>query len=224
MGFCPKCGYEYKPGFTMCSDCGVELVDELPKNNTDAEEYVTEFIPIEGEEALENAEDGSELVNVRPRPLRSASYVDPMDRAENYKSGAVVLFLVGIIGVIALVLMDLKVIPINFFGSSNYLVNIVMGALFAIFIAMGVNSMINYNKLKTKASMDDELRQRIYSWIDNELDKSILDENVSEEDNEEIKYFNRTQVLSDELSRRFDDLSDDFRDYSIEDLYDRIYG
>ncbi len=224
MGFCPKCGYEYKPGFTMCSDCGVELVDELPKNNTDAEEYVTEFIPIEGEEALENAEDGSELVNVRPRPVRSASYVDPMERAENYKSGAVVLFLVGIIGVIVLVLMDLKVIPINFFGSSNYLVNIVMGALFAIFIAMGVNSMINYNKLKTKASMDNELRQNIYNWVDTELDKSILDENVSETDDEEIKFFNRTQILSEELSKRFDTLTDEFRDYIIEDLYDRIYG
>lgn len=224
MGFCPKCGYEYKPGFTMCSDCGVELVDKLPENNTDAEEYVTEFFPIEGEEAPLNAEDGSELVNVRPRPVRSASYVDPMERAENYKSGAVVLFLVGIIGVAALVLMDLKIIPINFFGSSNYLVNIVMGALFAIFIAMGVNSMINYNKLKTKASMDDELRQNIYNWVDTELDKSILDENVSETDDEEIKFFNRTQILSEELSKRFDTLTDDFRDYIIEDLYDRIYG
>ena len=224
MGFCPKCGYEYKPGFTMCSDCGVELVDKLPENNTDAEEYVTEFFPIEGEEAPLNAEDGSELVNVRPRPVRSASYVDPMERAENYKSGAVVLFLVGIIGVAALVLMDLKIIPINFFGSSNYLVNIVMGALFAIFIAMGVNSMINYNKLKTKASMDNELRQNIYNWVDTELDKSILDENVSETDDEEIKFFNRTQILSEELSKRFDTLTDEFRDYIIEDLYDRIYG
>ena len=224
MGFCPKCGYEYKPGFTMCSDCGVELVDKLPENNTDAEEYVTEFFPIEGEEAPLSAEDGSELLNVRPRPVRGASYVDPMERAENYKSGAVVLFLVGIIGVAALVLMDLKIIPINFFGSSNYLVNIVMGALFAIFIAMGVNSMINYNKLKTKASMDDELRQNIYNWVDTELDKSILDENVSETDDEEIKFFNRTQILSEELSKRFDTLTDDFRDYIIEDLYDRIYG
>ena len=163
-------------------------------------------------------------MNVRPRPVRSASYVDPMERAENYKSGAVVLFLVGIIGVAALVLMDLKIIPINFFGSSNYLVNIVMGALFAIFIAMGVNSMINYNKLKTKASMDNELRQNIYNWVDTELDKSILDENVSETDDEEIKFFNRTQILSEELSKRFDTLTDEFRDYIIEDLYDRIYG
>ena len=99
-----------------------------------------------------------------------------------------------------------------------------MGALFAIFIAMGVNSMINYNKLKTKASMDNELRQNIYNWVDTELDKSILDENVSETDDEEIKFFNRTQILSEELSKRFDTLTDEFRDYIIEDLYDRIYG
>ena len=229
MGFCPKCGYEYKPGFTMCSDCGVELVDELPVENNETSEITADFFMTEASEAVTEAasdiaSDSDGIAEKRPRSVRSSTYVDPMERAENYRSGAVVLFLVGIIGVVALILMDLNIIPINFFGSSNYVVNIVMGALFAIFIAMGVNSMINYNKLKNKASTDDELRQRIYSWIDNELDKSILDENVSEEDNEEIKYFNRTQVLSDELSRRFDDLSDDFRDYIIEDLYDRIYG
>ncbi len=28
--FCPKCGAEYVPGFTRCSDCLVPLVDTLP--------------------------------------------------------------------------------------------------------------------------------------------------------------------------------------------------
>ena len=73
-------------------------------------------------------------------------------------------------------------------------------------------------------AVDNELRQNIYNWVDTELDKSILDENVSETDDEEIKFFNRTQILSEELSKRFDTLTDDFRDYIIEDLYDRIYG
>ncbi len=30
--FCPECKVEYRPGFTRCADCDVELVDELPKN------------------------------------------------------------------------------------------------------------------------------------------------------------------------------------------------
>ena len=28
--FCPKCKSEYRQGFTICSDCGTELVGELP--------------------------------------------------------------------------------------------------------------------------------------------------------------------------------------------------
>ena len=28
--FCPKCRSEYRIGFTLCSDCGGRLVDELP--------------------------------------------------------------------------------------------------------------------------------------------------------------------------------------------------
>lgn len=28
--FCPNCGFEYRPGFTLCNDCDVDLVDQLP--------------------------------------------------------------------------------------------------------------------------------------------------------------------------------------------------
>ena len=28
--FCPQCGGEYRSGFTLCADCGVELVAEMP--------------------------------------------------------------------------------------------------------------------------------------------------------------------------------------------------
>ena len=29
--FCPKCGAEYREGFTHCPDCDTDLVNELPK-------------------------------------------------------------------------------------------------------------------------------------------------------------------------------------------------
>jgi hypothetical protein len=29
--FCPRCGAEYRPGFTTCADCLVPLVDRLPQ-------------------------------------------------------------------------------------------------------------------------------------------------------------------------------------------------
>jgi len=29
--FCPKCGDEYRPGFTRCADCDTALVEKLPE-------------------------------------------------------------------------------------------------------------------------------------------------------------------------------------------------
>jgi hypothetical protein len=35
--FCPNCGVEYRPGFTHCNDCDVDLVDELPAHDEPGE-------------------------------------------------------------------------------------------------------------------------------------------------------------------------------------------
>jgi hypothetical protein len=32
--FCPECRVEYRPGFTRCSDCDVDLVHEIPERDT----------------------------------------------------------------------------------------------------------------------------------------------------------------------------------------------
>ena len=32
--FCPQCRTEYRPGFTHCTDCDVDLVAELPKKES----------------------------------------------------------------------------------------------------------------------------------------------------------------------------------------------
>ena len=33
MPWCPKCKNEYREGFTVCSECGVELVDSLEESD-----------------------------------------------------------------------------------------------------------------------------------------------------------------------------------------------
>lgn len=48
--FCPQCGVEYRPGFTRCSDCDVDLVHELPLVRTDAFESHQDISPGDDEE------------------------------------------------------------------------------------------------------------------------------------------------------------------------------
>ena len=39
--FCPKCKYEYVDGINICSDCGTELVEELPIEKFEYVEFTT---------------------------------------------------------------------------------------------------------------------------------------------------------------------------------------
>jgi len=48
--FCPECKTEYRPGFTKCADCGVDLVPSLPADN-----------PPAGQDVITNSE-GLELL------------------------------------------------------------------------------------------------------------------------------------------------------------------
>jgi hypothetical protein len=41
--FCPKCRAEYRPGFSQCSDCELELIAELPPKPPDPVVDPTEF-------------------------------------------------------------------------------------------------------------------------------------------------------------------------------------
>lgn len=40
--FCPKCGYEYRAGFTECPDCNVDLIHNPPKEEQKGEGFKAE--------------------------------------------------------------------------------------------------------------------------------------------------------------------------------------
>ena len=37
--FCPKCKCEYRDGFTLCSDCKMQLVENLPSEEFPSDEF-----------------------------------------------------------------------------------------------------------------------------------------------------------------------------------------
>jgi hypothetical protein len=39
--FCPECQAEYRPGFTRCSDCAVDLVEKLPESGSSLDNAAT---------------------------------------------------------------------------------------------------------------------------------------------------------------------------------------
>lgn len=267
MPYCPKCKYEYKEGFTVCSDCGVELVDSLDdikvailtRDETTVAECLDFLVKngvesaimrpsttVEGAYDLLCPEEESKsilrMLNVYFGQIHTPSeeelelerrveanaevntrYVDSMDRADNYKSGAAVLIMLGAIGIVVLVLINVGILPIYLPNSTKVLVDIVMGALFVAFVALGINSQITYKNLKNLADMEDDVEARIDEWASNVLDINQITEADSDDDSDEIKFFNRTERLRAAVMAEFPDLEPSFREHIIEDMYDRIF-
>ena len=46
--YCPTCKAEYRPGFTECADCGVDLVYELPEEQplSREEDLAGDLVPV----------------------------------------------------------------------------------------------------------------------------------------------------------------------------------
>ena len=73
-----------------------------------------------------------------------SNYVDSAERAEENRSSAWTLLLVGGIGLIIIVLNLLNIIHLPFSGFNKYMVNGMLGALCIIFVVSGIINTLKY--------------------------------------------------------------------------------
>jgi len=93
--FCPKCGAEYRGEFKVCADCGIDLVDELPKEAKpefiDFKEVLTTYNPADiaflksllESEGIQYFFKGENFLYVRPLadPVRLMIRTDQVEEA-----------------------------------------------------------------------------------------------------------------------------------------------
>lgn len=173
-------------------------------------------------------------------------YEESSKRAEEYKSGGYTLLIVGGLGFLAVVLIALNIIPWANSGFSRYLTLGVMGTLFLIFIVTGVMSMQSYKRLVIKASEEDSLTERMNTWCQAHLTRSVIeadeevgadteasdeiesvvlaeDEEEVAETGEELLYFRRTEKMKELILKQFPDLDAAFLDSYVDDFYPTVF-
>lgn len=273
MPWCPKCKNEYKEGYTVCADCGTELVASLqedfvtvssgleeelhkmsdfmrangidetkvvldeeentyklmvdPKKAAEARKQVQVYIAriatpqMLAKEAKRIEEEGISLPD--PEPY-NGPYQEAEQRAEEYKSGADTLFIVGIVGMIALVLLNLGIIPISLTFFSKMLVTFVMGVMFVIFIAMGIASGRSYHNLKEQAGTEKNLKAELQNYLREQISPDAFDADLTDDKPvDEILYFRRIEKMKDLLREKDSSLDSAFVDYIIEETYSEIF-
>ena len=156
------------------------------------------------------------------------AFVKSKERAENYKSSAYSLILVGGLGMIFLILCCFSIIDLNLNKSSRILCFTVFLIMFLAFLYIGIRSLVYSKTLTELGNSEDELQDRIEDYFKTNFTCETIDEKAfADEDGyltDEAKYFNREEVIKAILSEHFTELNGDFLDSETERMYNLIYG
>lgn len=228
MPWCPKCKNEYREGFTVCSECGVELVDSLEESDEQNLIFDEEDEPekdILQEDVLQEDISQEENTEHHEEPKRYHAYQNSAAKAEDNRSSAYTLLAVGSVGFVAVLLIFLGIIPVyRNAGMTKYLVCGVMGAMFILFIVFGVVSMRTSKVLYSKAKEEDSLVSEMEKWCQTNLSVNKIDEGLFEEEiPEEQKYFKRVDKMKSMISDKFLNLDEAFLDHFVDEYYQKLY-
>lgn len=221
MPWCPKCKYEYREGIKECADCKIPLTDTYPE-----EEYAEEAeTPYYSEEQVTIIEDVSEEEETSAKTENIRVYQNKKAKAEDFKSSAYTLLIVGVLGILALVLIELKILPIYLVKPGKYITYGVMGTLFLIFIVVGIYSLFSAKKYAKEAVEEDDLTDRIRTWCKENLTRQIIMEKtaVQEELPEEMKYFKYFDTLKKMMIQQFGTMDASYLESLAEEIYTELF-
>lgn len=223
MPWCPKCKSEYREGITECADCKVALVEELetvtenPQMPELPQQMYEQLIQEQAQDLQEN-QQSQEQKKVRV-------YQNKSEKAEEFKSSGYMLMVMGILGITALVLMELHIIPIYLAAPGKYITYAVMGALFLIFVIMGISSFRSSKKYEIEAESEEELTEQIHNWVLEHVSKEeiVTLAEVDADMPEEMKYFQYLEILKQKIEMEFGEVDASYLDSQCEELYGRIF-
>ncbi len=155
-----------------------------------------------------------------------ANYVDSAERAEENRSSAWTLLLVGGIGLIVIVLNLLNIIHLPFTGFTKYMVSGLLGALCIIFVVSGIISIKKTKTYSSAATVEKDNKEKIIAWCkENEIATKInmAIENEFPDLPEEEVYFKRYEGLKFFVYKNFESMSVPFLEHVIDDIYDSLF-
>lgn len=152
-------------------------------------------------------------------------YLNNNERAQENRSSAWMLLLVGTAGLVVMILGMFDVLPLHI--GNPYMFYGVMSAVFLLFIVMGVISMKNAKIFAKKAESENTLRDTITKWYQENLDASAIDAEIAETDetSDEVRYFKRVEKIKEKLNHQFMNLDQAFLEHFIdEEVYDNVFS
>lgn len=152
-------------------------------------------------------------------------YRNSNERAEENRSSAWTLLVVGAIGLVCMILGIAGVIPFKL--GNPYMFYGVMGSVFLLFIVMGLVTMKHAKVFAKEAESENTLRDAMTEWYRENLKKETLDAEIGADEDipEELLYFRRIELIKEKFNYQFLNLDQVFLEHFIdEEVYDAVYS
>lgn len=242
MGWCPVCKYEYREGIKVCADCGATLVDSLDHVavNEDMESKVQSLNEdTEQNSKVENAEITIDLDSLTPeqkeelmneiakaKSLRKAeSYKGAKEKASETFASGMMLLIIGIIGFVFVLLVELNIITFIAFTSVFARVLFGLAGVFFILLAyFGINALGKHNKYADDIKKESLEKEELDRFVKFNLTIDYIDAKCDAANTpSDLIYFKRTAFIKESILNQFSDLDDNFLDDYIDEFYSEIY-
>jgi len=156
-----------------------------------------------------------------------AKYMNSAERAEENRSSAWTLLVVGGVGLIIIVLGAFGVIPLPMRGFSKMMTLGVLGALCVIFVIMGIVSFKKSKVYASQAAVEGDREANVIAWFEENYPAEKIDEMLGGElydlSIEEL-YFKRFSVIKQLLYFNFKDAGIEFQDHMADEVYEAFFG
>ena len=202
------------------------------KDEKKAKTIARVFLEQQEKERKENAAEEEAAVE-KPNSeelLKAASsqggltYMNSGAKAEENRSSAWVLLIVGVLGILVMALGIAGVLPFNI--GNPYMFYGVMSAVFILFIVMGVVSMRNAKLFEKKAESENSLVDTLLKWSEENLTAEKIDAQIENaaDTPEEALYYKRFEVIRSQMNHQFMNLDQQMLENLIDTkIYEQIF-
>ena len=174
-----------------------------------------------------DAEDDTdaETAEEQQAPEQAALYEDKNNKAEDAKSSAIALILVGGLGLVFIVLLVLDYLPIHLFGLGKYLVSAIMAAMFVVFITMGFSSIKTYKKYLGIAEEEQKNIEQIMELLAEHMSRETIDGKLAGQPEEMPQiYYSRLGLIKEFLEAHYGGLEPALLEKLADDWYEELYS
>lgn len=219
MAWCPNCKLEYVEGVKICPDCKTALVESLEKYEAEEQEELEgealEQVMYPGMQMeLPDEETRKELYELAKKIKENPPYKSKEEQLNTNKSGAGVLIVCGVLGILILLLNSLGILNLPMQGFSKILMTAVMGCLFIVFLLSGIRSILKIKTLTPEAEEEKKLIQQVLDFIKEQKENGRY--SVPENTPYEEAYLQISDRCVTDINENFPDLVPGFAFYVVD--------